>query len=53
MANGDYFGADRLRELIQPIESIRQALERLAQNRKLEIMFHDRGWPSAKFMWVN
>jgi hypothetical protein len=53
MANGDYFSADRLRELIKPIESIRQMLERLARDQNLGLTFHPYGWPGVKISWVN
>jgi len=53
MANGDYFGTDRLQDLIKPIESIRPTLEKLANELKLDITFHPKGWPGIRLEWVN
>jgi len=53
MANGDYFGADRLRELIKPVEAIRAAIENLAREMNLDVTFHPKGWPGIRLKWVN
>jgi len=53
MANGDYFGVDRLRELIKPVEAIRAAIEKLVHEMNLDVTFHPKGWPGIRLKWVN
>lgn len=53
MANGDYFGLDRLQQLIKPIEAIRPDIEAYAKSAGLETTFHSKGWPGVNFLWEN
>lgn len=53
MANGDYFTKEELRELIKPLEVLKEAINSYAKEEGLDTIYYYKAWPGIDLAWKN